>query len=400
MRQGKQFGNLTLVFALSLFLVAPALRAELVCLKNGKKLDGRIISKSETSVQIDCGGSKLIVPTSRIDRIESASAPPETGNALEPMMRLEKAGKTAEAYAGYETYLSGADISNEARQTALDRLDNLLAGETAKIERRFSAQIAAGDFARCISDVRRERTENRVSSFEERALLITEANFLVRSAQREIDRGNPAGALKELQQAETLDVDCPQSDATMGSVLLDLGEAQRAVPYLKKACAKAPDDACVAGELIVALCKAGQGADAAALWESRRKDVETSPIGKEAAEAIGSFYRTQAVALHTQGNQDEAVKVFEKGYDIASPSARLYDEGYRFYTLANDTERAARMKSLLDGALSQSSRQGVAQAAETPAAGRSAAARARSTSNSCSTVASAKKGLYKPKTGG
>jgi hypothetical protein len=65
--------------------------ADVVFLKSGGKLEGRIIQQTETSVEVDVGAGSMTVPTSSVDRIEKGSSPldefDERAAALDPYDR-------------------------------------------------------------------------------------------------------------------------------------------------------------------------------------------------------------------------------------------------------------------------------------------------------------------------
>lgn len=63
-----------LLFAL-LFGAFSVVRADVVLLKHGGKLEGHIVKRTESSVEIDIGAGSLTLPTSSVDRIEMGRAP-------------------------------------------------------------------------------------------------------------------------------------------------------------------------------------------------------------------------------------------------------------------------------------------------------------------------------------
>ena len=54
---------------------AAASQADVVFLKSGSKLEGRVVERSETSVEIDIGAGSLTLPMSSVDRIEEGRSP-------------------------------------------------------------------------------------------------------------------------------------------------------------------------------------------------------------------------------------------------------------------------------------------------------------------------------------
>jgi hypothetical protein len=60
--------SLSIIVA-TLALAGPA-AADVVHLKHGAKLEGRIVQRSETSVEIDIGAGTMTLPMSKVDRIE------------------------------------------------------------------------------------------------------------------------------------------------------------------------------------------------------------------------------------------------------------------------------------------------------------------------------------------
>ena len=56
---------------LPLLLIAVSASADDVYLKGAGKVSGRIVSQTETSIQVDVGAGTITVPMSRVDRIES-----------------------------------------------------------------------------------------------------------------------------------------------------------------------------------------------------------------------------------------------------------------------------------------------------------------------------------------
>lgn len=64
----------TLLFAV-LLAVSSGSRADVVFLKHGAKLEGRIVERSESSVSIDIGAGSLTLPMSSVDRIEDGRSP-------------------------------------------------------------------------------------------------------------------------------------------------------------------------------------------------------------------------------------------------------------------------------------------------------------------------------------
>lgn len=63
-----------LLFSL-LFGAALVAGADVVLLKHGAKLEGRIVKRTESSVEIDIGAGSLTLPMSSVDRIEMGRAP-------------------------------------------------------------------------------------------------------------------------------------------------------------------------------------------------------------------------------------------------------------------------------------------------------------------------------------
>ena len=71
-----QNGSLqTLLLALLIGGAAPGSRADVVFLKHGAKLEGRIVERTESSVEIDIGAGSLKLPMSKVDRIEEGRSP-------------------------------------------------------------------------------------------------------------------------------------------------------------------------------------------------------------------------------------------------------------------------------------------------------------------------------------
>ena len=63
--------NSRLALLLVLLIGVPAAsRADVVFLKSGSRLEGRIVERTETSVEIDIGAGSLTMPMSSVDRIE------------------------------------------------------------------------------------------------------------------------------------------------------------------------------------------------------------------------------------------------------------------------------------------------------------------------------------------
>lgn len=61
---------------LALLLGAPpASRADVVYLKGGGKMEGRIVERTESSVEVDIGAGTLTFPMSSVDRIEEGRSP-------------------------------------------------------------------------------------------------------------------------------------------------------------------------------------------------------------------------------------------------------------------------------------------------------------------------------------
>lgn len=61
---------------LALLVAAPAAsQADVVFLKSGSKLEGRVVERTETSVEIDIGAGSLTLPRSSVDRIEQGRSP-------------------------------------------------------------------------------------------------------------------------------------------------------------------------------------------------------------------------------------------------------------------------------------------------------------------------------------
>ena len=52
-----------------------ASRADVVFLKSGGKLEGRVVERTETSVEIDIGAGSLTLPMTSVDRIEEGRSP-------------------------------------------------------------------------------------------------------------------------------------------------------------------------------------------------------------------------------------------------------------------------------------------------------------------------------------
>ncbi len=64
------------VLLFTLLIGAPsASRADVVFLNHGGKLEGRIVERNESSVQIDIGAGSLTIPMSSVDRIEEGVSP-------------------------------------------------------------------------------------------------------------------------------------------------------------------------------------------------------------------------------------------------------------------------------------------------------------------------------------
>lgn len=64
------------VSLLLLLMGAPAAsRADLVFLKSGSKLEGRVLELTEDSVKIDIGAGSLTLPMSSVDHIEQGRSP-------------------------------------------------------------------------------------------------------------------------------------------------------------------------------------------------------------------------------------------------------------------------------------------------------------------------------------
>ncbi len=64
------------ILFLALFFGAPAVSwADVVLLKHGAKLEGRIVQQTESSVEVDIGAGSLTLPMSAVDRIERGRSP-------------------------------------------------------------------------------------------------------------------------------------------------------------------------------------------------------------------------------------------------------------------------------------------------------------------------------------
>src|SRR5262245_4760441 len=102
----------TSVVVLSMALLGGAVRADEVILKSGGKVSGRVVSRTEKSVEVDVGAGRISVPMSSVVRIEDGRS------ALHEYE--ERAGRIAaadvEAWVALGEWAAGQGLSSQARE--------------------------------------------------------------------------------------------------------------------------------------------------------------------------------------------------------------------------------------------------------------------------------------------
>ena len=104
----------SLVLALVAFLLGSgsASWADVVYLKSGGKMEGRIVNRTDDSVEIDVGAGSLTLPMSNVDRIEEGRSPLDDYD--------ERAGKLAaddrDGWLDLARWASGKGLGAQSRQ--------------------------------------------------------------------------------------------------------------------------------------------------------------------------------------------------------------------------------------------------------------------------------------------
>jgi hypothetical protein len=65
----------TLLWVAASVVVVCSSRADVVYLKGAGKLEGRIVERTETSIEVDIGAGTMTVPMSRVERVEEGRSP-------------------------------------------------------------------------------------------------------------------------------------------------------------------------------------------------------------------------------------------------------------------------------------------------------------------------------------
>ncbi len=135
---------------LTLLLLAPALFADTVFLKSGGKVEGRIVTQSDTEVQVDVGAGNVTVPMAKVDRIVSGSSAleeyarraaalrPEDADGWKELARWARSQSlNTQARQAYERVLAIAPSDPEANQ-ATGRVQ--VGGRWVREEESYRAQ--------------------------------------------------------------------------------------------------------------------------------------------------------------------------------------------------------------------------------------------------------------------
>jgi hypothetical protein len=69
------FASLRFALATALLAAPPAAWGDVVYLKSGGKLEGRIVSRTETKIEVDIGAGSLSLPMASVERVEEARSP-------------------------------------------------------------------------------------------------------------------------------------------------------------------------------------------------------------------------------------------------------------------------------------------------------------------------------------
>lgn len=120
---------------LLLICASAAARADVVFLKSGSKLEGRIVERTEATVEIDIGAGSLTLPMSSVDRIEEgrsvldeiderakALSPDDVDGWLELARFASREGLGAQSKWAYEHVLE-LDSNNTEANRALGRVE-------------------------------------------------------------------------------------------------------------------------------------------------------------------------------------------------------------------------------------------------------------------------------------
>ncbi|MFP4379012.1 MAG: tetratricopeptide repeat protein [Candidatus Sumerlaeia bacterium] len=334
------------MLALLLFLgMVLSAAADTLHMKNGKQLEGRLISQENGMIVFETSGMKMNLPESSVEKVERQS---KLENLITKADQLDKNGHYAKAYDAYQAILSDPGISPEQHKELCNKSRCILEKAVIEVEKKFIGFIEAKRFQDCIDKSRKFRTSASCDKVDALAYKAFEANMHLQMAYDMLDRSNLVACETQLIAIEALNIPDDHFPEQMGVMYLEIGKHKEASRYLEKAAAQYPDDVGILSCMIDSQVKCQKYDKAIQAYEKIRENGQEFLIQEDTGRNIGLAYRNHARQQLTKGDVILAKAVYSQGMDLSTRDVQTLQEAYAFYVQANDDPMAREIKKELD----------------------------------------------------
>lgn len=334
--------SVVLIGAVLVLLAALPVSADTLLFKDGRKLQGRVVSREGGTITFDSRGTLLKLPASSVASVESSQS-----NPLADAERNLRAARYDKAYEAYQVVLNDQSTDDATRRLALAAQNSILTTVTATTEKDWPALAAADHEGQTLQSLEERTRLSKPDTFDGIVVRRQLSDLRVAVARKYIDRSLYAEAMKAMRPDEPLAAASPAYRAVLGALYVRQTDWKLAAEQLKLAIEGNPLDFAALNNLFHAMAELVDVNGIVDLWKTRPEGFDTSDLFDDDTRGLVSqALRLKAVDLVDAGNKADAIGFYETGIFLVKPTADLYTQAADFYAKIGDTAKADKMKTL------------------------------------------------------
>ncbi len=319
--------------------------ADTLHMKNGKVLEGELISEDADTVVFETQGMKMNLTRAAVEKIETAS---DVENKVMQAEQLANSGNHGRAFEIYNALLAGGEPDEARHREIQARRQALINQELEDTKKEFARYARQGEYAECADRVKEYRQGPSRSELESIACKIYEATMRLEAAYDYADKKNPEQAAAQLEKLEAMDVDTSSIYDQLGMLYFHSGQYEKATPYLEQALETSPDSPGLLACLVRSMVEAKEHEALMQKWEQMEAKGQTQSANASIRNDVGKAYRVMAFRKLEDGEKEAAEKLFDRGMELSVKQLALYNEAAQFYAKANDEAKADQMRAEAD----------------------------------------------------
>lgn len=329
--------------AILVLLAALPVSADTLIFKDGRKLQGRVVSREGGTITFDSRGTLLTLPAASVASVESTQS-----NPLADAERHLRAARYDKAYEAYQAVLDDKAAEEATHRLAHAAQNSILTTVTATTEKDWPALVGGDHEEPTLRSLEEQTRLAKADTFEGIVARRQLGDLRVAVARKYIDRSLYAEAMKAMRPDEPLAAASPAYRAVLGALYVRQTDWKLAAEQLKLAIEGNPLDFAALNNLFHSMAELGDVNGIVDLWKTRPEGFDTSDLFDDDTRGLVSLaLRLKAVDLVDAGNKADAIGFYETGiFLVVKPTADLYTQAADFYAKIGDTAKADKMKTL------------------------------------------------------